>query len=1222
MSDIKPKFIKNKKFTSLNRSLVLWFLLLSLLPLVLVSWISYQQARDGLTKVASDSLEESSQLSISFIQNWFDYRLMDINNQAELLENTSFLTSLSQGLKNSGKPLNQYVKSYDWAKRVDQYSSSLVTLSRRYDYIYDLFLIDVDGNILYTVANEDDLGTNLITGDYSNSLLSQGFKKTIQSGANVVTDLQRYVPSNNKISGFITAILLDEWGSKIGVVAVQIRFERVFGLLKKAIKENTTLTHYLVGEDGVLRTSIRNNESEIFNRVIDTEQYKLWKEEHTGSAKTISDDNQNENAFYYTGPDGQQVLGIHQLLRLPGVNWVLISEIDENEALAASNWLAKVMFSLVVLTVCVVIVLSVINVRRITRPLILLADASKKFAAGDTDQHVSISASNEIGELADAFNFMLDKRIEFEIEIGKSNLKTARALEQLAEQKSALDEHAIVAITDVKGDITFVNKKFTQISGYSQDELVGSNHRILNSGYHDKDFFRRMYQTISNGFVWHGEVCNRSKDSRLYWVDTTIVPFLDEDGKPKTYIAIRSDITERKESEQALARSEAQARGIFKSVADGIITIDTDGVIVEFNPSAENIFGYSLAEIIGQDVGVLMPKEYYKKHQAGFNKYVSSGQSTIIKSIIVGEGLKKDGSVFPLELSISEVNVNSERRFTALARDITVRKRVEQELLNAKEAAENAFKAKGEFLASMSHEIRTPMNGVLGMLNLLTKTNLDDVQSHRVSIAQSSAQALLGLINDILDFSKVEAGKLELEVIEFNLRGMLGEFAESSGLQAQAKGLELILDVTKIEQAIVKADPGRLRQILNNLVGNAIKFTSEGEVIIRAELNDYDEHQYRLNLEISDTGIGIPNDKLDNLFESFSQVDASTTRKFGGTGLGLSIAKKLSELMGGGVSVTSDIGKGSCFSVNVLLEKSEHEQLVMPDVDISKLHVLIVDDNETNREVLRGQLEHWGAAVDEADSGVAAIAMCESRLQEKEKTLYDIALLDMQMPGMSGEELGKRISEQEKFSSMRLVMMTSMSYRDDLSRLASLGFSAYFPKPATTEDLFGALSVVTTGGEVLDHAAPLVTHDYLQTLIDTKEETVTMWPKNTRVLLVEDNQVNQIVAVSTLEVLGLSADVAGNGLEGLLALQNAPEDAAYTLVLMDCQMPEMDGFEATQKIRQGVAGERYHNLPIIALTANAMKEDRDRCINAGMSDYLAKPFEEKQMKEKLKEWLV
>ncbi|MCK5336624.1 MAG: response regulator, partial [Gammaproteobacteria bacterium] len=427
-------------------------------------------------------------------------------------------------------------------------------------------------------------------------------------------------------------------------------------------------------------------------------------------------------------------------------------------------------------------------------------------------------------------------------------------------------------------------------------------------------------------------------------------------------------------------------------------------------------------------------------------------------------------------------------------------------------------------------------------------------------VAQSSAKSLLTLINDILDFSKIEAGKLDLEILSFNLRSMLGEFAESMALHAHEKGLELILDTKDIEQDIVKGDPGRIRQVLTNLVSNSIKFTPEGEITIRVKLTEQQDHRLLMQCSISDTGIGIATDKQADLFNSFTQVDASTTRKYGGTGLGLSIVKNLCTIMDGDVTVNSQIGKGSCFKVSLLLDKTEQSQQTIPQVNLKDLNVLIVDDNRTNLEVLRDQLEYWGVTVVEALSGPQAIAVCEERSQNTNLPFFDAALLDMQMPEMDGAELGKKLKANENFSSMKLIMMTSMSHRGDAHFFAKLGFSAYFPKPATASDLFDALSLVSDGGDALLQAEPLVTHHYLQTLNHNKDkEKLSSWPANTRLLLVEDNQVNQIVAQAMLDEMQLTSDIAANGLEALNSLRQAPEDSPYSVILMDCQMPEMDG---------------------------------------------------------------
>ncbi|MCW8824997.1 MAG: response regulator [Gammaproteobacteria bacterium] len=536
--------------------------------------------------------------------------------------------------------------------------------------------------------------------------------------------------------------------------------------------------------------------------------------------------------------------------------------------------------------------------------------------------------------------------------------------------------------------------------------------------------------------------------------------------------------------------------------------------------------------------------------------------------------------------------------------------RKQDELKVAIAVAEEANLAKSDFLSSMSHEIRTPMNGVLGMLSLLLETNLNHVQHHRAKLAEVSAQSLLTLINDILDFSKIEAGKLELEQLDFDLRDMLGDFSEAVALQGQQKGLEIILDTTQADQAtFVVGDPNRLRQILTNLVGNAIKFTEEGEIVIRAELSTVNIDQLSLRCSVSDTGIGIPTDKLELMFDSFSQADASTTRKFGGTGLGLAIAKNLTKLMGGEIGVTSTVGEGSLFTFSVILQQSrEVSEMLLPQ-DIEKLHLLVVDDNQSNREYLCRQLEQWGVSVEAAYSGADALQRCEQRLTQTEKRLFDLILVDAHMPEMDGEALARRLQTDNRFDAMKRVMMTSLSDQSDSHHFSKLGFDGYFPKPATTADLLRALAVVSN-----DASSQSVKADEML-------EDGFAWPKQTRLLLVEDNLVNQMVANGILSKFGLQADVAENGIEAIASLKGEAGDSAYTLILMDCLMPEMDGFETSERIRAGEAGEGMKNIPIIAMTANAMLGDRERCLEAGMSDYLTKPIDPLILQDKLEQWL-
>ena len=541
------------------------------------------------------------------------------------------------------------------------------------------------------------------------------------------------------------------------------------------------------------------------------------------------------------------------------------------------------------------------------------------------------------------------------------------------------------------------------------------------------------------------------------------------------------------------------------------------------------------------------------------------------------------------------------------------------DLTEALKKAEEATRLKSEFLANMSHEIRTPMNGVLGMLNLLKNSELTSEQEHRINVANSSANSLLTIINDILDFSKIEAGRLELEYIDFDLRKLLGNFAESIALSAQIKGVEIILDITDIHLSLIKSDPGRIRQILTNIVSNAIKFTEQGEITILAKLEPTEQEDiFVFNCKIQDTGIGIPKEKIQSLFGVFSQVDASTTRKYGGTGLGLSITKKLCKLLNGDVTVTSEVGEGSCFEVSCLVERSQSAINIVPPSNYSNINLLIVDENQSNRKALRRQLESWGLTITEAINGEQALDYCSKSFNSKEGSTFDIALIALNMTTMNGETLAKSIRANKSYKAMKLVMMTSMDEQTGLKHLSEIGISTSFYKPATTNDLVNALAVISNESEL-----PIT--DNPNKKQQTNNEPVAIentinWPKSTRVLLVEDNRVNQMVALSVLKNINLTADVAVNGFEALTALKEATLKP-FTVVIMDCQMPEMDGYEATRKIRTGAAGEEYKDIPIIAMTANAMQGDKEKCLNAGMDDYLTKPIQPKSVLSKLKLWL-
>ncbi len=649
---------------------------------------------------------------------------------------------------------------------------------------------------------------------------------------------------------------------------------------------------------------------------------------------------------------------------------------------------------------------------------------------------------------------------------------------------------ASVLVTDATGNIQYVNPKFTEITGYTSEEVLGRNPRLLRSGKTPPKTYEDLWTTITSGQNWRRSLCNRIKSGKLVWESVLITPIKDDQGKVVQYLALKEDITALKKAERALRTSNRRLE----------------------------------------------------------------------KAIVKAEKLKVQ--------------------------------------------AEGANLAKSQFLANMSHEIRTPMNSIIGMTGLLLNAHLTPEQHKRAEVVRMSGETLLRLLNDILDFSKIEARKLGLEVIDLDLHHTFQQAVEMVAIKAHEKGLEVVCRIEQEVPGLLRGDPGRLCQVLVNLAGNAVKFTQKGQVLVRAWLASEDDKGVRIRVEVSDTGIGIPTDRLAGLFRPFTQVDGSITRQFGGTGLGLAICRELVEMMGGTIDVRSEQGKGSCFSFDVMLEKQPLDPVKTPSraPGLQGLRVLVVDDNEANASWLKECLESWDCRCDISDNPDSAFALLGAAANASDG--FGVLLLDQTLPGRDTTDLVSMIRNSPALHGLRIILMKPLGYGDGTSQLDT-GCCSCIYKPIRPQQLYECLK---TGVDP-----------------NSRYETAESKPAPRRprasgtslsILVVEDHPMNQAVIIEMIKTLGHRADPVGNGYEAIQSLRDIP----YHLVLMDCQMPEMDGFEASRRIRAGEGGSQNTGIPIIALTAHARAEDRQKCLQAGMNDYLSKPVRIEEVSSILERW--
>lgn len=795
-------------------------------------------------------------------------------------------------------------------------------------------------------------------------------------------------------------------------------------------------------------------------------------------------------------------------------------------------------------------------------------------------------------------------------ELGESIAEHRRAAAALQESETRLralfNTSAIgIVVIDEQGRIDEFNPASEAIFAYSQEEVIGQNINILMPepyhGEHDTYIKNYLAGRSSNNIIGiEREVPGKRKGDAIFPMQLNVGEA--NLGNRRIFVGFVQDISTRKQTESTSRQFEA----IVQSSDDAIMSKNLAGIVTSWNASAERMFGYTAEEMIGNSMLKLFSPDRVDEEKAILGKITQGQRVNHFETI----RLRKDGSPIDVSVTLSPIvdEAGNVVGTSKIARDITKNKRVEQELYEAKQVAEAASRSKGEFLANMSHEIRTPMNAIIGLTRLATETEMTPKQQDYLQKIQTSSQALLGILNDILDLSKIESGRMDIERIEFDPTLMLQGVSDLFVAKAEDKGLEIFLDVAPEIPLTVVGDPLRIQQVLTNLLSNAVKFTPKGEIHVRMEIDEISDNDLLLRLSVRDTGIGINKAAIEHLFQPFSQADASTTRKFGGTGLGLTISKQMVELMGGSIKVSSQLGQGSIFSFTIRCGKGRPYNWNQDSHHLKGTRVLVVDDQETSCLILKNILESWGLHVTTVLSGEEAI----QRIQKEEQigTPFDLLLADWQMVGMSGLELAQELRREACQGNLKhpptIIMVTAHSKELLLEEAnsSSIHLNAILTKPVVPSSLLNTiLHVYHYQGK--EYQIPV-------TQIDPYEAARPL--RNLRILLVEDNELNQQVAGEFLEKAGMRVSIANHGGEAVQWVKRENFDA----VLMDLQMPEMDGYEATQRIREL---PDCVNLPIIAMTAAAMQHDREACLESGMNDHVAKPIRPQELIDALLRWV-
>ncbi len=1081
--------------TSLTQRFAIWFALVALLPIAVVGYGLLHIFEGEIHKSAIQKVSSIADKKVEQIDSYLSERVLDAN----LIQAAD---TTHQAIGEFSRVFAQYGAYSDAYRAVDaRYRNHYERFLEGTGY-YDLFLISLDGWIIFSVSHESDFATNLLTGPYRDTGLSQVFRRTMETRQNSLSNFGHYAPSYGAIAAFIAVPIFIE-GELHGVLALQIYSERVFEVLTNNVglgeSGETVVTRLESDGSALVMAPLREDPDAALKR-------RILLDEPLFSQAIQNSLSGQHGGGVITDYRGRPVIAAWRYLSR--MDWGMVVQIDANEAFASVVQMRVMGLVVLGLTFVVAILGALLFNRRVVIPLKNLNECAQAITAGNLQHHMPREGWDEIGQLASAFNTMTER-----LDISYRHLE-ARVMERTAELKQLNAELAI---------------------------------------------------------------------------------------------------------------KEEETRSVVEHMVDCVVTTDARGVILSVNPVMEKLFGYTSEEAIGQNVAILVPEPDRSKHEFYMQRYCETGhgQAYVGRPYLPGghgvglgrevEGVHKNGTMIPLYLAVSEYFVGDKRHFTGVMRDIREHVKIRQDLEQARLEAELANQAKSAFLAAMSHEIRTPMNGVIGMIDVLSQTSLSSYQKEMTDLIRESAFVLLEIIEDILDFSKIEAGRLEIEHAPMSLATVVERACGMLEHLAASKEVELTLFVDPALPANVRGDALRLRQVLVNLINNAIKFSSglqrPGRVAVKVTPAEAGEDTVTVSFQIIDNGIGMNEATRARLFTPFSQGDTSTTRRFGGTGLGLTICRRLVELMKGEIAVQSKPDEGSTFTVWIPFQVAQEEAIQSDErtINLTGLSCLVLGPEEGLIHDLAAYLKYAGAAVERVTNLSAAYERIRTFPAGQRLVVVDAG---DEEPSIDGLQAVFR-ARPSFVASDTLQFVIIRRGRRHRGRMESEGVVTLDGNILYRQAFLQAVAVAA--GRAKLEEDQIVSAELVRKVVPLSREEALQQGK--LILVAEDNEINQKVIRQQLALLGYAVDVAANGRE---ALQRW-ESGDYALILTDLHMPEMDGYQLTQMIRTGKNGNTQ--IPIIALTANALKGEAEKCRALGMDDYLSKPVQLEQLKSVLGKWL-